>query len=132
MSKEEEKETGFKVVFNGEDSKWQDFYDKFKAYGDFKKWWFALEEKASDDEPEEKKQLRNRLRELVENAGKLVIRRSSALHRPLPGITQRIENVLNVMRGGISRRIVPGRMGITTETVETTRLSTLRRQCLLE
>ena len=60
MSKEEEKETGFKVVFNGEDSKWQDFYDKFKAYGDFKKWWFALEEKASDDEPEEKKQLRKR------------------------------------------------------------------------
>ena len=36
MSKEEDKEIGFKLIFNGENGKWQDFYDKFKAYGDYK------------------------------------------------------------------------------------------------
>ena len=60
MSKEEDKEIGFKLIFNGEDGKWQDFYDKFKAYGDYKKWWSALESDESQDSTDEKKQLRKK------------------------------------------------------------------------
>jgi hypothetical protein len=62
MSKEEEKESTFKVIFNGEDEKWQDFYDKFKAYGEYKKWWFVMESKESTDETEEQKQARKKAR----------------------------------------------------------------------
>lgn len=59
-SKEEDKELGTKIVFSGKDEDWQDFYDKFKAYGEYKKWWTALEKDASEDKDEIQKTARKK------------------------------------------------------------------------
>jgi hypothetical protein len=61
-TKEEERETNFKIVFNGEDEKWLDFRDKFKAYGEYKKWWSVMKTAATSNEDEETKQLRKKAR----------------------------------------------------------------------
>ena len=61
-ARDEDKETGFKMVFKGEDEKWQDFYDKFRAYGEYRKWWTALEADATTDDTEEKKLARKKAR----------------------------------------------------------------------
>ena len=60
--REEKEETSFKIVFNGEDEGWQDYHDKFKAFGEYKKWWTALEADATGDETEEKKTTRKKAR----------------------------------------------------------------------
>ena len=56
----EDKEQVFKIVFDGTDKNWNNFYDKFKAYGECKKWWGALEAPMQDDDTEEKKQARKK------------------------------------------------------------------------
>ena len=60
--REEKEETSFKIVFNGEDEGWQDYHDKFKAFGEYKKWWTALKADATGDETEEKKTTRKKAR----------------------------------------------------------------------
>ena len=59
-SKEEERALGTKITFNGDDEKWQDFFDKFKAYGEYKKWWGAFEVDASKDTTEEESTARKK------------------------------------------------------------------------
>ena len=61
-TKDEERETSFKIVFNGADEGWQDFRDKFRAYGEYRKWWSVLKTAASTDESEETSQLRKKAR----------------------------------------------------------------------
>ena len=62
MSRDDEKGSGFKEVFKGNDEGWQDFYDKFLAFGESKKWWTALEADATGDDSEEKKNARKKAR----------------------------------------------------------------------
>ena len=62
MSREEEKEASFKIIFNGDDENWKDYFDKFKAYGEYKKWWWALEKGADEDDTDEKTQVRKKAR----------------------------------------------------------------------
>ena len=61
-SSSEERESNFKIVFDGEDEKWQDFRDKFKAYGEYKKWWVVMKTAATSEEDEETQQLRKKAR----------------------------------------------------------------------
>ena len=61
-SNNDERETNFKIVFDGDDDKWQDFRDKFKAYGEYKKWWVVMKTAATSDEDEETQQLRKKAR----------------------------------------------------------------------
>ena len=62
MSRDDEKGSGFKEVLKGNDEDWQDFYDKFLAFGESKKWWTALEADATGDDTEEKKNARKKAR----------------------------------------------------------------------
>ena len=62
MTKEDERETNFKIIFNGADDGWQDFRDKFKAFGEYRKWWSVLKTSANEDESEEISQLRKKAR----------------------------------------------------------------------
>jgi hypothetical protein len=53
-------ESTFKVTFNGTSEKWKDFYDKFRAYGEFKGWWYTLLTAKSDQDSTKAKQDRAR------------------------------------------------------------------------
>ena len=61
-TKDDEKETNFKIVFDGEDDKWQDFRDKFRAYGEYRKWWNVMKKAATEEEDEETKNQRKKAR----------------------------------------------------------------------
>ena len=58
---DDNKETSFKIVFGGEDEKWWlDFRNKFKAYGEYKKWWVVMTSAGTTEENEEAQQLRKK------------------------------------------------------------------------
>ena len=59
---DDNKETSFKIVFGGEDEKWLDFRNKFKAYGEYKKWWVVMTSAGTTEENEEAQQLRKKAR----------------------------------------------------------------------
>ena len=44
------------------DENWQDFRDKFKAFGEYKKWWSVMKTASTTDENEETLQLRKKAR----------------------------------------------------------------------